>query len=343
MNEQATTMPVPVEATVVESLTRADIDVQIATAKRYPRSIKTCVATAMSMATIDKETADSCSYTLPRDGKLITGPSARLAEIVASSWTNLRAATRIIDEGARFVTAQAICHDMETNVAISKEVRRRITTKYGKRYGDDMILMTANAAASIALRNAVFAVVPKVYWKPVHDKTIEMAAGDASTLVKRRKAMVAWFAKKGIKPEVLLKLLGKKVLDDIGVEEMANAQGLRVALDEGDTSVEALIASVMPQASKGNANGKPKTVDDLVPEDAKAAAEPVPETKDAAPEGDLVELENKKLKAVGLYQRLNMTKKASVCHAVKVEGLADIKKMDKVADLQATIDACLSA
>lgn len=349
MTEQATTMPVPVEATVIESLTRADIDVQITTAKRYPRSIKKCIDTALSMATLDGDTARSCSYALPRDGKLITGPSARLAEIVASSWTNLRAATRIIDEGTRFVTAQAICHDMETNVAISKEVRRRITTKNGRRYGDDMIVMAANAAASIALRNAVFAVIPKAYWKQVYDKVAATAAGDASTLVQRRKAMVAWFVKKGVKADVLLKLLAKKALDDVGVEEVAGAQALRTSIEEGDTSVEALIASVMPQAAKGNGNAKPKTVGDLVPDAVKPVvqdieAEPVPETEDAT-EGrsDLVEFESLQLKAIGLYQKLNMTKKATVCHTVKIEGLDDVKKMDKFADLKSVVDACLSA
>lgn len=53
------------------------------------------------------------------------------------------------------MTAQGVFHDLERNVAITYEVRRRIVDKNGRRYKPDMIGVTANAACSIALRNAI--------------------------------------------------------------------------------------------------------------------------------------------------------------------------------------------
>lgn len=47
----------------------AGVDVQVATAKRFPRSIEAFVRRCKEMATLDAEVAASCVYALPRDGK----------------------------------------------------------------------------------------------------------------------------------------------------------------------------------------------------------------------------------------------------------------------------------
>src|SRR5690606_17376874 len=70
----------------LSELTRAEIDMQIATAKRYPRSLTQFKESAMEMACLDEETAASMFYVLPRDGKKIEGPSVRLAEVVGSAF-----------------------------------------------------------------------------------------------------------------------------------------------------------------------------------------------------------------------------------------------------------------
>ena len=61
------------------ALNRSEIDIQIQTAKRFPRSISQFKKTALAMATIDEETAGSMFYKVPRSGKTIEGPSVRLA------------------------------------------------------------------------------------------------------------------------------------------------------------------------------------------------------------------------------------------------------------------------
>lgn len=352
-----------IEPTALEAMVRADIDVQISTAKRYPRAISACRDRALSMATLDEETAIACSYALPRDGKALIGPSVRLAEIVASAWTNLRVASRIIGEDARFVTAQAICHDMETNVAISKEVRRRITNKHGKRYGDDMIAVTANAAASIALRNAVFAVIPKAHWKRVFDTVQKAAKGDEKTLKQRRKSMVEWFKRRKISPGQLARLCGKTSMDDVGVEEVALAQGLRTALLDGDMSVEEMLASINGDKPKTNAEleaemSKPlkeatdKIKEEVIEIDEDGTVHPAvpvapPETRLPPPPFSTTPLheniQKKQLKAVQLYMKLSTAKKEAVHKAVGIGSIEGIKAMVEADDLQSVVDACLSA
>lgn len=227
-------LPVP----VVEALNRAEIDVQIRTAKQYPRSIRRFKDEATAMATLDEETATGCFYALRRDKKVIEGPSIRLAEIVMSSWGNLRAGTRVIDIDDKFVTAQAVCHDLETNVAISVECKRRITTKEGRRYGDDMIGVTANAALAIAIRNSVFKVVPMVYTRAIMRAARKVAVGDAKTLSARRHEMVDYFGKMGVALEHVLYVLDKQSIDDIGLDDLALLKGLATAIKDGDTTIE---------------------------------------------------------------------------------------------------------
>ena len=128
-----------------------DVDIQIATARQYPRNITAFKRQAMDMATLDDETAASCFYCLPRGGKKIMGPSARLAEIVASAWGNMRAQSKVVEVNDKEVVAEGACWDLEKNVLISVQVRRRITDSKGIRFNDDMIVVTGNAASSIAL------------------------------------------------------------------------------------------------------------------------------------------------------------------------------------------------
>src|SRR4030065_695902 len=164
------------ENATVSLVSRAEIDQQITTAKKYPRSLKRFRDEALQMVTLTEGIAKECIYALPRKDangstKTIEGPSARFAEVIASAWGNCRAGARVVGESADFVTAQGGFYDLERNVAITYEVQRRITTSTGRRYSTDMIGVTANAACSIALRNAILKGVPKAFWSAVHAAT----------------------------------------------------------------------------------------------------------------------------------------------------------------------------
>lgn len=225
-----------------ESQTKGEVDTQIATAKRFPRSIKQFKERALSLATLDEETASGCFYSLPGrkggDGKEIEGPSVRLAEIVAASWGNVRAQACIVEDDGNFVTAQGRCWDLENNVAIAVDVRRRVLDRNGNRYSADMITTTCNAACSIALRNAVFKVVPMAIVKPVYDAARRTAIGDATTLVKRRADVIAYFKKMGVKDSQVCGALGKASVEDITVDDLAKLKGFATAIKDGDTTVD---------------------------------------------------------------------------------------------------------
>lgn len=232
-------------ATMLEQQTRGEVDIQIATALRFPRSIEQFQQKALSMATLDEETAASCFYVLPRrkgSDKPIEGPSVRLSEIVASAWRHMRVAGRVVDEGDRFLTLYGLAWDLETNVARAVEVRRRITGRDGGRYGDDMIAVTANAGISIATRNAIFGVVPRAHWWPIYLACRQVAVGTVETLGARRVKMIEYFQRLGVEPPRVFALLEIRGIEDVTLEHLAVLKGLATAIKEGDTSIDEAFA-----------------------------------------------------------------------------------------------------
>lgn len=215
-----------------------EIESQIATAKRYPRDIAKFKEKMMSMANLDQETAESCYYALPRAGKPIDGPSVRLAEIALACYGNCAAEANVISEDGRFVYAMGQCRDLENNTAVRMTVRRRITTKNGKKFSDDMIAVTANAACAIALRNAIFKIVPGAYLKPVFRRCKETAVGNMKSLAERRATVIAKITKFGVEEARVLAALNRQSLDEVTFDDVAILIGLGTAIKDGDTTVE---------------------------------------------------------------------------------------------------------
>jgi hypothetical protein len=289
---------------------RSDIEAQVATAHRYPRSLGRFLQNAITMATIDEEMAAACFYALPRGGKTISGPSVRLAEICAACWGNLRIGARPIEVGAEDVTSQGTCWDTESNVLYTVETKRRITNKSGKRYDDDMIIVTQNAANSIALRNAIFRVIPRSFVKKIEDAARKVAVGDAKTLSTRRAIVIERLAKYGADVARILFAVQKSSVEDIGLGELETLLGYGTSLKDGTKSVDELFPEppkltasaegATPPAAEGarlplgEAGAKKASrKDDLAAMAAKAAAgskakepEPAKETPPAAKEAE---------------------------------------------------------
>jgi hypothetical protein len=229
---------VTAESGTVALLNKGEIDMQIATAHRYPRSIKKFREEALQMVTLNETIAQECIYSLPRDGKNIEGPSARFAEVIVSGWGNSRAGARVVSDQGDFVTAQAVFHDLEKNVAITYEVQRRIVNKNGQRFKPDMIGVTANAACSIALRNAILKGVPKAFWSDLYDQARQCAIGDVQTLANRRARALAVLQKMGVQREQVFAFLEIAGEEDMTLEHLGTLFGITTAIKDGDTTPE---------------------------------------------------------------------------------------------------------
>lgn len=271
---------------MIQAINRAEVDIQIATAKQYPRDLSRVLNQIETYATMDTETAEDCFYALRRgrgdDNAVIEGVSVRLAEIIAGAWGNLRVQTRIIGNDGKTVTCQGICHDLETNLAVSVEVKRRITDRNGRTFSEDMQVVTGNAASAIAFRNAVLKVVPKAVTKKVVSRVKEVAMGKSIDLETRRQRMFDYYAKIGVSQQMILAYLGVKTSAEIDNAMVFELSGLKNAIKEGTTTIAETFkqntadAEKLAEEARKQAEAKRKKVEQAA---ATATGQP------AAPEG----------------------------------------------------------
>lgn len=273
---------------VLEAINRAEVDIQIATAKKYPRDINEALNKIATYAKMDKETAEDCFYVLRRRGangqeNVIEGLSVRMAEIIAGAWGNVRVQTRITGNDGKMITAQAICHDLETNYAVSKEVNRRITDKFGRTYSEDMQVVTGNAASSIAFRNAVLAVIPKAITKKVINEVKQVALGQSIDLEQSRQNIIIYFKKIGVSEEQILSYLDINSINEIDQAKVFELRATANAIKEGTTTVQETFVKPFEDA-KAEAKAK---------EQQNKASDKASEAMAKAANGNLFENENK--------------------------------------------------
>ena len=272
------------QSDVLQAINASEIDIQVSTAKQYPRSIPDVLNKISTYATMDVETAADCFYVLRRNGSngsnTVEGLSVRMAEIIAGAWGNLRVQTRIVGNDGRTITAQGICHDLETNVAVSVEVKRRITDKYGKTYSEDMQVVTGNAASAIAFRNAVLKVVPKAVTKRVIEGVKQVALGQSLDLETSRQKMLEYFGKLGVTKEMILDYLNLKKVEEIDKEAVFELRATANAIKEGTTTVqETFIKAANEKRQTENARKKVESAMAKI-EEAKTRQNKASEAKD---------------------------------------------------------------
>ena len=260
----------------MDAIEKANVDVQVATAKQFPRNITRAMQNSIVMATIDPETAQTMRYALPRGGKPITGPSVHLAKLIVSNWGNIRAEAKVVQITDSQVVSRGTCWDLENNVATAIEVRRNIKGKNGQRFSDDMITVVGNAANSIAYRNAVFSVIPKAVTDKVYKAAQQCITGDlsdeAKLLQKRTNCLKFFNDEYGITEEEVIKLCGKQTVNQIKADEIALMLGIYQSLKDGDTTVEEVLEPIRKEkkkediaaaAAEAATQGKTKKKDDL--------------------------------------------------------------------------------
>jgi len=274
------------------NLARAEIDQQIATARAMPRSVARAVSNITMLATLDAESAEECIYALPRGGKPIKGPSVRLAEIIASQWGNNRVGARVVhvDKYEKYIEAEGVFHDLESNSATTARVRRSISDKQGRVFKDDMIVVAGNAACAIAKRNAILGAVPKGVWRKAYNEVEKVLAGETKTLAERRDRAFKALAAFGVTPEMIFTSLEIGGQEELTTAHMATLTGMREALKNGEATVEEMFPKPKPQGeapkslnealdrvASGGASAKAE------PQERPAGGEPENKPKDEAP------------------------------------------------------------
>lgn len=224
-----------------------ELNSSILIAKSFPRDLEKCIERIENFVSRDEETAQSCFYTLTR-GKgdketTFSGPSIRLAEICASFWGNLHLGSYFVSNNGERVVSSGECWDTENNFKVTTEVSKSIMGKFG-RYSPDMQEVTAAAAASMALRNAVFKVIPRI----IVEKTLKIAM-DVAVNGNKKEDVTVKFEKRralaleriqglGINLNNVLAFFNKQSVNEIDSEELKIIIGVGTSVKDGMLSAK---------------------------------------------------------------------------------------------------------
>jgi len=244
---------------------KAELDQKVSTAKAYPRNLLKVVEEAKIIATMSEEIAKSCFYCKPvGENKEAEGCSVRLAEIIAASWGNTRGAFRQIENDGKQITVEAVFWDMEKNNESVTQAKKSIIKRTGERYSLEQQSVIASALGSIALRNAIFKVIPKSIIETVataaKDYLIENLrnskkkanVGDGDSFDEKVQKAIRAFAFFGISEQELLICIGKDCVENITPEDVVDLQGLYVAIKEKHFTVEEVLGYKVNLKEKGN-------------------------------------------------------------------------------------------
>lgn len=267
-----------VAPSALESIQRAEIDMAITTAKKYPRDVAQSIKTCRELSLRNSAVAATCNYSVPRAGKRIIGPSVHFARIVAYSWGNSTAVARVVGCDRQNAHLQGVFHDLQTNFRIGIEMDWPVQAPHNdtpERWLDQMNLAKRGGAA-VALRSAIFNVIPLVLFQDIAEDAKKIAIGEGKTFLESRNAAVSACKALGINQEQIYRTLEVGGLESITTDHLIYLHALLQSIKDGTNSVVDLFGTGDPTP--------PKTVTAQVPQRGRPRKEPEPAKEETGPE-----------------------------------------------------------
>lgn len=230
----------PGESVMAVSAARAmqEVQGQIVMAKRFPRDIMQA----------DKRIMEACKrptlarlaqYAYPRGGQTVTGPSIRLAEVLAQAWGNLDFGIRELSQENGESVVEAYCWDLETNVKQTKvfTVRheRKAKGKIEKLTDPrDIYELVANNGAR-RMRACILGIIPQDIVESAMSVCNQTVLGKSDKpLIDRVREMVKAFDGYGVNKEMIELRLNHSV-ETINLEELVELGKIFNSVKDGMT------------------------------------------------------------------------------------------------------------
>lgn len=222
---------VPEKANTETSRAVAEVQAAVVSAKKFPRDTMAAYA-AIVEACKRPRVAEGAMYAYDRGGSAVTGPSIRLAEILAQNYGNLSFGIVELERSHGESQMMAFCHDLQSNtrqtrvfavphIRSSKAKGRQLLTD-----DRDVYEMTANQGAR-RLRACILGIIPPDFVDGAIEqceKTIQ-EAGKNIPIADRVRAMITAFSEVGVTKEMIEKKLAH-TLDAVNEKELINLRNI---------------------------------------------------------------------------------------------------------------------
>lgn len=266
--ERSDAMPAHVNAGTVmieEQRAIAEVKGKLSVAKMFPRNEALAYQKVIN-ACSRKAFAETATYAFPRGGKTVSGPSIRLAEVMAAAWGNIDYGMRELSRKDGVSEMEAYAWDLETN-AISAQ---RFTVNHIRDKSEggakvsserDIYELTANQA-SRRMRERIFAVIPADLIEAALRQCAQTIAGNSNEpIADRVRKMIGAFNKFGVTAQMLEKRLGRK-LDAMLPDDIAEYTGIYNSIKDGLSSAGDWFGGEAPALSAPAAQEQPATAND---------------------------------------------------------------------------------
>lgn len=180
-----------VMANTMASREMEEVKGQIFLAKQFPRNVFDSQKRILDQCKRES-LAKTAIYSYPRGGQNVSGPSIRLAEVIAQNYGNITAGVRELEQRDGESVAQAYAWDMETNTRIEKTFtvpHIRYTRNGTKKLEDprDIYELVANNGAR-RLRACILSVIPGDVVEEAINECNKTLSGNNKTPLKDRLA-----------------------------------------------------------------------------------------------------------------------------------------------------------
>lgn len=277
----------PTNAMGVESQ-RAIAETQAAmiVAKQFPRDFNE-VLRRITITCSRKSVAEIASYSFPRGGEEITGPSVYLLKTIAQEWGNLQYGVRELSRHFQHSTVEAFAWDMERNVRETRvfDVKHWRDTKkggYALKEERDIYELIANNG-SRRLRACLEGVIPedvKAYAIAVTDKALLDAKVDTA---ENREKILSDYEALGVTRDRIEARLGKNYDAATAKQLLKLVRGI-TAIKDGVTTADEAFPPIASAEEAAAADKKPARGASALRERLKDTPSPAP-TREPGEEG----------------------------------------------------------
>ena len=233
-------MPISPQKSHMESVEQAraiqQVQAQLVNAKRFPRD--SMAAYTRIMKEFERYSlAESATYSYPRGGQTVTGPSIRLAEVMARNYGNMENGIVELDRRDGKSICESYAWDLETNVKERRafEVAHVRDTKQGpKPLTDERDIRELIANIGSRLKRAcILALIPTDFVEDAVKQVKQtLAKGQKNEPWEDRvKRVIMLFKTQGVTQEMLESRLGHKITELIP-DELVELQGIYNALKD---------------------------------------------------------------------------------------------------------------
>jgi len=199
---------------VEQSRAMAEVQAAMIIARGNPRDEFTAYE-KIKKACRRKSLAETAAYAYPRGGKMVTGPTIRLAEVLACHWGNLTYGLKELSRKLGSSEVEAFAWDLETNTRVIRtfvvnHIRDKQSGNVALTSERDVYELVANMGQR-RVRACILELIPGDIVEAAEKQCKETLLKDEKPIEDRIREMVVAFSDLGVTQEMLEARLGHKL------------------------------------------------------------------------------------------------------------------------------------